>query len=211
LSEEHAVNRGHRNKRIRNEAMIPSRSPEERNVDAIDRSLSKFMSLILRHQPEQFGLKLDNRGFAPIEDLTAAIQTKKSWITEDDIRRIAERSEKQRFEINGSLIRARYGHSVPVAFDEDETEPPELLFHGSSRSAIESMRSEGIQAMDRQYVHLSIDEEEARKVGLRHDPEPVVLRIKALEAHREGHAFYKTGQLFMTKVVPPRFIIFPEE
>jgi putative RNA 2'-phosphotransferase len=181
------------------------------SIDSIDRSISKFMSLILRHQPKEFGLTLDTRGFVSLLDLTAAIQTKKPWITELDVRRVAESSEKQRFEIISSMIRARYGHSVPVAFDEDEIVPPEHLYHGTSGQALESLRNEGLKGMGRQYVHLSGDYEEARQVGLRHDPNPVVLTIKALDAHNQGLKFYKTGPLFMTKTVPPEFIVFPEE
>jgi len=165
------LNRGHRNRRIRNDARNHSTSHGDDHIDSIDRSLSKFMSLILRHQPEQFGLTLDSRGFISISSLVEAMQTRKSWITEEDIRRIAETSEKQRFEIIGSMIRARYGHSIPVSFDEDEVVPPENLFHGSSRAAIESVRIDGLKGMDRQYVHLSVDEAEAHQVGLRHDPQ----------------------------------------
>ncbi|MFQ6104072.1 MAG: RNA 2'-phosphotransferase [Candidatus Glassbacteria bacterium] len=205
------MNRGFRNRRTKSGSPNRPNSSGDAYVDSIDRSISKFMSLILRHQPEQFGLKLDGRGFVPIGELVEAIRTRKSWITESDIRRIAEKSEKQRFEIIGSMIRARYGHSVPISFDEDETTPPQLLYHGSSPQALDSIRSDGLKGMGRQYVHLSIEKDEARSVGLRHDPAPVVLTIKALEAHNQGYKFYKTGPLFMTRVVPPQFIIFPEE
>jgi len=185
------------------------RPSEGSHTDSIDRSISKFLSLILRHQPQQFGLELDNRGFVPLKDLTAAIATRREWITESDIVRIAGSSEKQRFEISGSKIRARYGHSVPVSFEEDEATPPEFLYHGSSLSAIAVIRDEGLKGMGRQYVHLSIEKEEALSVGKRHDPEALVLTIKALEAHVQGYTFYKTGPLFMTKVIPPQFITFP--
>jgi len=109
------------------------------------------------------------------------------------------------------MIRARYGHSVPVSFDEDETTPPEELYHGTVPASIDDIRKNGLKSMDRQYVHLSMDEQEAYSVGLRHDPRPVILTIKALEAHEAGYTFYKTGPLFMVRDVPPQFIIFPDE
>jgi putative RNA 2'-phosphotransferase len=192
------------------EKKVPAVKTDD-SVDSIDRGLSKFMSLILRHQPKEFGLALDSRGFVPLTDLTAAIQTKKPWITDQDVRRIAESREKQRFEIIGSMIRARYGHSVEVTFDEDEIVPPEHLYHGTSRQVLDSLRREGLRSMDRQYVHLSGDMEEASQVALRHDSNPVILTIRAREAHGQGLKFYKTGPLFMTKTVPPEFIEFPEE
>lgn len=197
-------------KKRKNGREAPPESAENREIDAIDRSISKFLSLILRHQPDRFGLQIDNRGFVPITDLLEAIRVKKPWVTEDDIRRIAESSEKQRFEIDGSRIRARYGHSIPVSFDEDEEEPPEYLYHGTTPSSLDSIRKHGLQSRDRQYVHLSVDEEEANQVGLRHDPDPVVLTIRALEANRDGYTFYRTGPLFMTREIPPQYIIFPD-
>jgi len=201
--------RGDRSNKSRMDGRQAPQSSDGSQIDSIDRSISKFMCLILRHQPHQFGLQLDNRGFVPLEDLIRAIATKREWITENDIRRIVESSEKQRFEISSSMIRARYGHSVAVSFDEDEATPPEFLYHGSSRSAVESVRNEGLKGMDRQFVHLSAAREEALSVGKRHDPGAVVLKIKALEAHVQGYTFYKTGPLYMTKVIPPQFIIFP--
>jgi len=201
--------RGDRDKRAgAGNSQEPLRS-EESHTDSIDRSISKFMSLILRHQPRQFGLELDNRGFVQLKDLTNAIATRREWITESDIVRIAGSNEKQRFEISGSMIRARYGHSIPVSFEEDETTPPEFLYHGSSPSNAAVIRDEGLKGMGRQYVHLSIESEEALSVGRRHDLEAIVLTIKALEAHVQGYTFYKTGPLFMTKIIPPQFIIFP--
>src|SRR5438105_15964813 len=76
--------------------------------------LSKFLSLMLRHQPERFGLRLDADGFVPLTDLLAAVRRERAWqeITEEYVREVVATSDKQRFEIDGDRIRARYGHSV---------------------------------------------------------------------------------------------------
>jgi putative RNA 2'-phosphotransferase len=39
-----------------------------------EESLSKFMSKILRHTPEQFGLALDHEGYCDIQDLLNGIK-----------------------------------------------------------------------------------------------------------------------------------------
>lgn len=36
--------------------------------------ISKLMSLILRHKPEQFGVILDGEGYAPIDDVVRGIR-----------------------------------------------------------------------------------------------------------------------------------------
>ncbi|MDF2439138.1 MAG: putative 2-phosphotransferase, partial [Abditibacteriota bacterium] len=97
------------------------------------------MSLILRHEPERFGLTLDNNGFVPLEKLLAAVQSQKRWqsICEAQIRQVVRESDKQRYEIvdeaSGAKIRARYGHSVEGAVSYEPVTPPDTLFHGTSR------------------------------------------------------------------------------
>ncbi|MGB2698184.1 MAG: RNA 2'-phosphotransferase, partial [Candidatus Zixiibacteriota bacterium] len=75
-------------------------------------SISKFMALVLRHSPERFGLKLDSRGFVPLDKLLKVLQNRFSKIELVDIQKIGDASSKERFEIKGNKIRARYGHSI---------------------------------------------------------------------------------------------------
>ena len=61
--------------------------------------------------------------------------------------------------------------------------------------------------MERQYVHLSPDTETAICVGTRHDARPVVLTIRAAEAHAAGIEFYQADDaVYLTKRVPPEFL-----
>lgn len=41
-----------------------------------EKSLSKFLSLILRHKPETIGIKLDANGWADIEEILSGIKRK---------------------------------------------------------------------------------------------------------------------------------------
>src|SRR5689334_8916997 len=119
--------------------------------------LSKLLSLILRHQPERHGLALDDEGFVSLEALLAAVRRERRWssVSEADLREVVATSDKQRFEIDGERIRARYGHSVPQKLTYAEIEPPEILYHGTAPRALPAIRAEGLQSMRRQYVHLS--------------------------------------------------------
>lgn len=171
------------------------------------------MSLMLRHEPEKFGLTLDSRGFAPFDDLARVI-AKKVGASVAEIRQVVRESEKQRFEIieedGVAKIRARYGHSVEGEVEHEPVEPPEILFHGTSRAAIEAIRREGLQAMARQKVHLSADVETAMMVGRRHDARPVLLTIRAGEAHLAGARFYSPQErVFLADEVGPEWIDFP--
>ena len=174
-----------------------------------EKQLSKLMSLMLRHEPEKFGLTLDEHGFAPLTDVLAAVRRKRDWsdATEEQIREVVKNSDKQRFEIQGEAIRARYGHSVEGKVAHEAIEPPEILYHGTSPNALAVIEKDGLRAMKRQYVHLSIEVEQARMVGQRHHPRPVILRVRAHEAWQNGVLFYQPeARLFLADEVPPQFI-----
>jgi putative RNA 2'-phosphotransferase len=174
-----------------------------------EKRLSKLLSLMLRHEPEQFGLTLDAQGFTPLDDVLRAVQTNKRWsdATLADIRYVVRNSDKQRYEIEGEKIRARYGHSVAEKIEHTPVEPPEILYHGTSPDALDAIKTVGLRSMKRQYVHLSIETEQARIVGSRHHPRPVILKVRAHEAWQNGVKFYQPeARLFLADEVPPQFI-----
>ena len=155
--------------------------------------LSKEISYALRHAPWEYELELDPDGYVPIEQLLAAINEDSSYdrmITVDDLKYIIDNSEKKRHEIQGGMIRALYGHTVPVHISKDPTVPPDTLYHGTTHRALSNIMEEGLKPMKRQYVHLSADIDTAVSVGRRRDPEPVILTIDAGRAYRDGIKFY---------------------
>jgi putative RNA 2'-phosphotransferase len=89
--------------------------------------------------------------------------------------------------------------------------PPEYLYHGTTREALDSIRELGLISQNRQFVHLSLDADWAQSVGARHSKNTVVLKIRALEAHHAGHIFhYPEPKHYLTLSIPPEFIDFPE-
>lgn len=177
--------------------------------------LSKLLSLMLRHEPEKFHITLDASGFTSFPSVATALE-KKLGASAAEVRQVVRESDKQRFEIveedGAQKIRARYGHSVEGEVEYEPIEPPEILYHGTSRGAIESIQNEGLKSMARQNVHLSIDRETAFIVGRRHDSAPVILTIRALEAHRAGEKFYSPQErVFLADAVAPKWIDFSGE
>jgi len=179
--------------------------------------LSKFLSLILRHQPERFGLKLDEEGWASLPEVLEILQGLPNfrWATRADVLELVEKGSgdgKQRFEVVGERIRARYGHSVPLQADLPPCTPPDRLYHGTSPRALKYIRQEGLRPMRRQYVHLSADRETAARVGTRHAPNPVILTVRAAEAAEAGILFHRADEsTYLAKAIPPEFLEFPEE
>jgi putative RNA 2'-phosphotransferase len=174
---------------------------------------SKYMSLVLRHKPEQIGLVLDRQGWADIGELIEKAGTRGVALTREVIREVVATSDKQRFAIDatGKRIRANQGHSVDIDLGLAPAEPPPVLFHGTAETTIPAIRAEGLKAGQRQHVHLSPDEDTAIRVGRRHG-RPAVLRIAAGRMRESGHAFFlSTNGVWLTEAVPMEFIAFPQE
>jgi putative RNA 2'-phosphotransferase len=168
---------------------------------------SKFLSLVLRHQPEKIGLKLDENGWAITKDLCRLAS-----ITLTELDEVVEKNNKKRFEWCGhkDKIRACQGHSIEVDLELKPIEPPEKLYHGTSNSAYGCIAREGLTKQKRTYVHLSTDLNTAYKVGSRHGGETdrtVVLVVHALDMHNDGFKFYQsTNGVWLTIEVPVKYI-----
>src|SRR5688500_18751784 len=95
---------------------------------------SKFLSLILRHDPERVGLKLGEAGWVDVEELVRAVNRGGVPLTLDDLKNIVATSDKKRFAFSedGLRIRASQGHSVEVDLKYPQQTPPELLYHGTA-------------------------------------------------------------------------------
>jgi putative RNA 2'-phosphotransferase len=67
-----------------------------------DMRISKFISLILRHKPEEIGLTLDEYGYISTPDLIKGLNKKGYKVTISDIERIVAEDGKQRYSFNKS-------------------------------------------------------------------------------------------------------------
>ncbi len=151
------------------------------------KTTSKFLSLILRHQPEKIGLELDTNGWADINELIE--KSKKVKLTKELIVEVVAKDNKQRFIINDDKIRANQGHSINIDLALEAVEPPDILYHGTATRFLESIMKEGLTKQSRQHVHLSKDIETATMVGKRHG-KVVILKVDAKKMFEEGHEFY---------------------
>lgn len=171
--------------------------------------LSKGMAYILRHTPSEHGLVLDCDGWTSLEGLLEVLRKKKGLekVQKQDIEKMIGSAEKKRFEINGERIRAYYGHSTQKKIEKKAETPPLFLYHGTSHTAWESIQKEGLIPGKRQYVHLASKVEMALEVGKRYDEKPVLLKVNAEAAHREGILFYHGNDfVWLSDVVPAKYI-----
>ena len=173
---------------------------------------SKFLSYVLRHEPESLGLSLDPQGWVQIEDLVQAARRRGRFLDRPLLEQVVQQDEQTRFSFSedGTRIRANYGHSVPVDLELPAAEPPAHLYHGTAARFIEAIRGQGLIAGSRQHVHLSPDRPSARQVGSRHG-RPVVLVVEAAAMHRDRHRFYLTESgIWLTDHVPAAYLHIPD-
>jgi len=172
---------------------------------------SKFLSLILRHEPEHVGLTLDSAGWVDVDELLQAVNRHGVTLTLDQLKHVVETNSKKRFAFSGDgrRIRASQGHSVEVDLQYAPQAPPELLYHGTATRFLDGIRRHGLQRMGRHDVHLSAETKLTLQVGGRHG-KPVLLTIRAGDMHRAGHVFRRSANgVWLVAVVPPEFIEFP--
>jgi len=151
---------------------------------------SRYIALILRHKPETIDIKLDEHGWANVEELIAGV-SKTHPLTMELLEKIVEIDDKQRFAFNDdrTLIRANQGHSVSVDVELKEMIPPQILYHGTAEKYVESIDQYGLISKSRLYVHLSESIETATKVGSRHGT-PVIYTVNTEKMTADGYKFY---------------------
>jgi putative RNA 2'-phosphotransferase len=174
---------------------------------------SKFLSLVLRHNPEKIGLTLDENGWADVDDLINRCNKKNQSIDRSSLELIVKENDKQRFSFNddGNKIRANQGHSIEVDLGLQEVTPLDKLYHGTVQKFLDAIKSEGLKKMSRQHVHLSKDLETAIKVGSRRG-KPIILEVNSSAMANDGFKFYLSeNNVWLTDHVPPKYISFPNE
>lgn len=174
--------------------------------------LSRFLALVLRHQPETIGLQLDAAGWAPVAAVVSGCNRHGQPITLEELRLIVETSDKQRFALSecGTRIRANQGHSIDVDLGYSAATPPALLFHGTASRFVTAIKAQGLQKQKRHHVHLTASREIASAVGSRYG-KLCLLVVQSGQMHSDGHEFFRsTNGVWLTDHVPPQYIEFTE-
>jgi putative RNA 2'-phosphotransferase len=173
-----------------------------------DVKLGRFLSLVLRHNPAAAKIKLDEQGYADVEQLLSGVNRAGWKIDRDRLERIVRENNKQRYSFNedGTKIRANQGHSLAVDVELEQLVPPMVLYHGTASYAVDSIKAKGIVKGTRQHVHLIEDVDTARKVGSRHG-KPAILTINAQAMHESGFIFYRSANgVWLCDHVPWQYV-----
>ncbi len=173
-----------------------------------ERRISKFLSLVLRHQPEKIGISLDEAGWTQITDLLTKINESGLSLDLETLKSVVANNQKQRFSFDEKMekIRANQGHSVNVNLGYQAQIPPNILYHGTATRFKASILSEGLKKMNRHHVHLSESIKTASAVGTRHG-KLILLKVLSDEMQRDGFSFYQSENgVWLTDHVPAKYL-----
>ena len=174
--------------------------------------ISKFLSLVLRHNPKSIDISLDHGGWTRVDELLGKANQVGVHLDATLLQQIVAQNDKQRFALSedGLRIRANQGHSIPVDLGLEPLAPPEFLYHGTAIRHLPSIEKQGILPRNRNHVHLSPDRRTAINVGQRHG-KPIVLSVQTGRMHRRGFEFYRSvNGVWLTDSVPVAYLTFPE-
>jgi putative RNA 2'-phosphotransferase len=172
------------------------------------KKISKFLSLILRHKPEEIGLNLDENGWTNVEKLRKACADYGKSFTFAELEEVVATNDKKRFSFNETKtkIRANQGHSLDIEIEFEQKTPPEILYHGTAEKNVGAIFANGLQKMNRHHVHLSADTETARKVGARHG-KPIIFEIKTAAMLAEDFEFFVSANgVWLVAEVPGKYL-----
>lgn len=179
--------------------------------DVREEKLGRFVSGTLRHFPTSAGVEMDECGWVDLNAFCEVMKKRYKWMRNEYLYALVESDEKGRYEIRNCLIRARYGHSVNVSLDYEESDFP-YLYYGASPEEVDVLLENGIFPIKQRYVHLSTSYEKAAEVALVHTENPVILQINAQKAKLSGISFkLATDYIVLTEKVPPEFLYAIEE
>ena len=175
--------------------------------EIIRTELGKRISIWLRHKPDQAEITLSPDGWASVTSILAAFEKMDTPLSELDIREIVKMDPKNRFELEGDRIRARYGHSVKLENTPHPGKPPAELFYGASPKHVTAIIRDGLQPIKRQYLLLFPDKSTARENGKRRELEPAIIKISAHDAFEAGINFYPRGKgIWLSDPIPSNFL-----
>ena len=178
--------------------------------DRESNSLGRILALVLRHAPEKFNVEMDINGWVNTRELSDSISKQRKryhWLRGWHFSAIANADEKGRYQVQGEMIRATYGHSIQLEMDLPTDDIPEGLYWPCEEEQVETILELGITAGDRKHVHLSKTIHKAMEAGRVRIHRPAILEVDTTRAIADGHIIYRAGKtVFLIDEVPGDYL-----
>jgi putative RNA 2'-phosphotransferase len=175
--------------------------------------LGRTIAGILRHG--KFGPNMDDQGFVGMREMIFTIKENNNrmhWLRPHHIVALVETDPKGRYQISGDMVRATYGHSIPLELELPTDDIPAKLFFPTTSEEVNIILEMGLLPSDRSMVHLSLTYDDAMRAGKVRVDNPVILEIDADAAFDAGYEIGKAGRtVFLAKQIPPECLCIADE
>ena len=169
---------------------------------------------MLARNPASFRLIGDEDGWIRIRDIHKALLEEKLFpaMTPRSIEQHFMLFRPDGFECEDGRVRAVPGIQAPGIFTYRPASPPEMLFSVIRPRALHHVHVEGLSSSrERSWLVLHSSRKEAIVYGRRFHNQPLVCKIEAGKADRNGVRFFHAGQgLFLSKKIDRQWLILPE-
>jgi putative RNA 2'-phosphotransferase len=173
-------------------------------------SLGRIMAGVLRHFPEKLGVTMDGHGWVDISEFVEAVGVSRSgfqWLRDHHIEAIALTDLKGRYQVDGGMIRATYGHTVDIRLDDLPLGEIDDFYYPVTEEEIDIILEGGLNPIDRKNVHLSGSIEKAIEAGKVRTEIPLLLRIDGKKAREDGVKIYRAGKdVYITDRIDAKYI-----
>ncbi|MCU0851015.1 MAG: RNA 2'-phosphotransferase [Candidatus Thermoplasmatota archaeon] len=173
-------------------------------------SLGRIMAGVLRHFPEKLGVSMDGHGWVDISEFVEAVGGSRSgfqWLRDHHIEAIAVTDPKGRYQVDGGMIRATYGHTIDIKLDDLPLAELDEFFYPVTEEEIDIILEGGLNPIDRKNVHLSGSMEKAIEAGKVRTEIPLILRIDGKQAQEDGIKIYHAGKdVYITERIDAKYI-----
>ena len=158
---------------------------------------------------------MDLHGWVNTRELSDAIQKQRRyyhWIRSWHFQAIADSDEKGRYQVEGEMIRATYGHSIELELDLPTDEIPDALYWPCEPEMSSTHLELGLSSGDRNHVHLSKTIAKAMEAGHVRIDRPAIIEIDTARAVADGHTIWRAGKtVFLCEEMPPEYLYLVEE
>ena len=173
-------------------------------------SLSRILAGALRHFPDKLGLMMDGKGWVEISSLIEAIGTGRSgfkWLRLHHIEALVDTDPRGRYQIDGGMIRATYGHTIDIDTDDLPVAEIDEFYYPVTEEEADIVVEGGLHPTDRKKVHLSGTKEKAIEAGRVRTENPLILKIDGKKAKENGVKIYHAGKgVYITDSIDAKYI-----
>ncbi|AEB09017.1 RNA 2'-phosphotransferase [Desulfobacca acetoxidans] len=174
-------------------------------------SLARLLRYILCHHPDEFGLVLDKSGRLAVKELLRALGQEEGWrfVRRSHLEEVVNLINPGDFELDQTYIRAL--HPQPAELRSQEAAwPPPLLYRAITANSHHAVAERGLQPPSGGELVLADNQELAKRLGQRRDPQAIMVIVQAQAAAKRGVNFFSYGpKLYLSDAIAPEYLQLP--